>query len=167
MTELQVWRFPQSSTTPFSTFRKAALLFVTSSRWGGWHHVEVHMDPWWIRKYESYGFIYDADLTAQVKKWVGDERSNSKLLAPNGEKYNAQHVSISLKVFINPAVASLPEHAHLFHEPGCRDENGQRIRCPDSTLSESFLPMAFRPEGQKEWETTLLEKTNIGKKKGN
>lgn len=29
-----------------SAFRKTALLFVTSSRWGGWHHVEVHDDPW-------------------------------------------------------------------------------------------------------------------------
>ena len=25
-----------------TAFRKAALIFVTHSNWGGWHHVEVH-----------------------------------------------------------------------------------------------------------------------------
>ena len=28
-------------------FHKSALLFVTSSAWGGWHHVEVHEEWWW------------------------------------------------------------------------------------------------------------------------
>ena len=30
----------------FSVFRKSALIFATHSRWGGWHHVEVHDDKW-------------------------------------------------------------------------------------------------------------------------
>ena len=25
-----------------TAFRKAALIFVSHSNWGGWHHVEVH-----------------------------------------------------------------------------------------------------------------------------
>jgi cyclopropane fatty-acyl-phospholipid synthase-like methyltransferase len=30
-----------------ATMRRAALVFVTHSAWGGWHHVEVHSDMWW------------------------------------------------------------------------------------------------------------------------
>lgn len=30
-----------------NTFRKCALIFATSSVWGGYHHVEVHPDYWW------------------------------------------------------------------------------------------------------------------------
>jgi hypothetical protein len=26
-----------------TAFRKAALIFVSHSLWGGWHHVEVHL----------------------------------------------------------------------------------------------------------------------------
>jgi Methyltransferase domain len=104
-----------------TAFRKAALLFVTSSRWGGWHHVEVHSDDWWIRKYEAYGFRYDADLTEQVRNIAKLEAKskNANQTAPNGEFYNAQHVWLTMKVFINPVVAALPQHAHLFPEHGC------------------------------------------------
>ena len=28
-------------------------------------------------------------------------------------------LSVNIQVFINPLVASLPEHSHLFAEPGC------------------------------------------------
>jgi len=101
-----------------STFRKAAILLVTSSRWGGWHHVEVHPDEWWIRKYEMYGFKHDEALTMQLRKIALNEK-NSGTFPPNGEQLNAQHVWGSLKVFINPEVAALPEHAHLFGEFGC------------------------------------------------
>jgi len=97
-----------------STFRKAALIFVTSSRWGGWHHVEVHPDDWWIRKFESYGFRYDANITNEVKGWVVEEQQKSEYgNAPNGKKYAAVHVASSLKVFVNPVVAALPEHVRF------------------------------------------------------
>lgn len=76
-----------------TTFRKAALIFVTSSRWGGWHHVEVHQDDWWIQKYQSYGLIYDATLTEAVRNVSKFENYNGKK-APNGEPYNAQHVRL-------------------------------------------------------------------------
>jgi Methyltransferase domain len=138
-----------------SAFRKAALIFVTSSRWGGWHHVEVHGDEWWIRKYESYGFRYDAQLTndihqvAKAELQLADGDPDS--IAPNGEKYNAQHIWLSMKVFINPVVAALPEHAHLFPEHGCygnKPEQDQKYReCgtgPNGAL-ESVLPASFYP----------------------
>jgi Methyltransferase domain len=32
----------------FPAFRKSALIFATHSRWGGWHHVEVHDDKWYV-----------------------------------------------------------------------------------------------------------------------
>jgi len=101
-----------------TAFRKVALLFVTSSRWGGWHHVEVHQDDWWIRKYESYGFRYDQKLTDRVRWFAQQELRWKNETAPNGEDYNAQHVWLSMKVFVNPVVASLPQHAHLFPEHG-------------------------------------------------
>mmetsp|Transcript_10124 Transcript_10124/g.11359 ORF Transcript_10124/g.11359 Transcript_10124/m.11359 type:complete len:413 (+) Transcript_10124:143-1381(+) len=107
-----------------STFRKAAILLVTSSHWGGWHHVEVHKDEWWIRKYEAYGFKYDDTLTQQIRKVGMEEHFNKNTTADgtfpvNGESYNAQHVWTSMKVFLNPVVAALPQHAHLFGEFGC------------------------------------------------
>jgi cyclopropane fatty-acyl-phospholipid synthase-like methyltransferase len=37
------------------TLRKAAVILATSSRWGGWHHVDIQGDEWWIRKFTSYG----------------------------------------------------------------------------------------------------------------
>ena len=72
-------------------FRKAAILCVTSSRWGGWHHVEVHKDDWWIRKYEAYGFRYDDSLTQKLRA-IAQKEQQAGDIAPNGEKYNAQHL---------------------------------------------------------------------------
>lgn len=81
-----------------TAFRKAALIFVTSSRWGGWHHVEVHNDEWWIRKYELYGFQYDQRLTDHVRKLARDESRMMNETAPDGNTYNAQHIWLSMKV---------------------------------------------------------------------
>jgi cyclopropane fatty-acyl-phospholipid synthase-like methyltransferase len=107
----------------FAAFRKVALVFVSSSGWDGWHHVEVHDDEWWIRKYESYGLKYDDKLTQEVRALAVEEQNwpatDKRTVAPNGEKYNAQHLWKALKVFINPVVAALPQHAHLFPEHGC------------------------------------------------
>jgi hypothetical protein len=107
-------------------FRKAALIFVTHSKWGGWHHVEVHLDEWWLNKFQLYGFQYSEILTQQIRKVALDERhsaqadlTNPENLGPDGEFWNAQHVWLTMMVFVNPAVAALPEHAHLMAEPGC------------------------------------------------
>lgn len=154
-----------------STLRKAALLFVTSSRWGGWHHVEVHPDDWWIRKFEAYGFRYDEQLTKQARQWAGEERGNSSNVGPNGKPYFPQHIVISLKVFVNPAVAALPQHQHLFPEHGCfREFKGSLVKegkspiinrpCAmpgvegaelESVLPESFEPLPVRPEMHQRW----------------
>ena len=138
-----------------TTFRKAALLFVTSSRWGGWHHVEVHPDDWWIRKYESYGFKYDAKLTDEVRGIAQAEgnwpATDNRTVAPNGGKYNAQHVWLSMKVFVNPVVAALPQHAHLFPEHGCYqppDADGKKSKVcgtGEGATLESVLPPSYWP----------------------
>jgi SAM-dependent methyltransferase len=149
-----------------ATFRKAALIFATSSRWGGWHHVEVHPDEWWIQKMESYGFRYDADLTKQVKQWYRTESKNSTAIGPDGRRYQASHIGLSMKVFINPVVASLAQHAHLFPEDGCfRDFKDNVITnkpCNaakmETTLPASYAPLKFNAIKHREWEE-LVRKT--------
>jgi len=99
------------------TFRKAAMIFVSHSNWGGHHHVEVHDSTYWIQKMTMFGFIYSEDLTEKIHDVATEEMYSD--IAPNGRLLNAQHVWLTLKVFINPAVAALPQHAHLLAEPGC------------------------------------------------
>jgi hypothetical protein len=78
-----------------TAFRKAAIIFATSSRWGGWHHVEVHDDEWWIAKMESYGFHYDANLSDQIKQLARMEGRNKTVIGPHGLPYGAGHISSS------------------------------------------------------------------------
>jgi cyclopropane fatty-acyl-phospholipid synthase-like methyltransferase len=82
-----------------SSFRKAAIIVCTSSNWGGWHHVEVHSNDWWIRKYESYGFRYDQKLTDEIREIAMYEMD---IFPPNGERLKPQHIFTTAKVFINP-----------------------------------------------------------------
>ena len=50
-----------------TAWRKSALIFMTHSYWGGWHHVEVHEDPWWIMRMTAMGFVYSELLTNQMR----------------------------------------------------------------------------------------------------
>ena len=83
-----------------AAFRKAALLFVTSSTAKGWHHVEVHDHEWWVRKYESYGFRYDDKLTQQVRRWARDGKKDYR--GPRGEYLDGFYLRVTMKVFVNP-----------------------------------------------------------------
>jgi hypothetical protein len=80
-----------------TAFRKAALIFATNSQWGGWHHVEVHDDIWWISKFQSYGFVYSPGLTEMVKS-VATKEMRSGIISMTGDKYNAQHLYSTMKV---------------------------------------------------------------------
>ncbi|CAB9523128.1 expressed unknown protein [Seminavis robusta] len=150
--------------------RKAAYLFVSHSRWGGWHHVEVHSPEWWITRMTSFGFVYSKELTEEIRHVASIENREGaanknnpdkalEALGPDGEHYNAQHVWLNMLVFINPAVAALPEHAHLLAEQGCYKgrEGGVHIhRECDPSKGESVLPESFRPlqwsvEAHKAW----------------
>jgi hypothetical protein len=147
-----------------TAFRKSALIFATHSNWGGHHHVEVHDDAFWIQKFTMFGFVYSAELTEKMRAVAGKEAHTG--VAPNGISLNAQHIWVNIKVFINPAVASLPQHAHLLAEPGCfwKREGGKRLNreCGDTTLNanadatETKLPGEFAalkltPEQDTKW----------------
>lgn len=78
-------------------FRKAALVFATNSIWGGWHHVEVHDDIWWISKFQSYGFTYSPELTSMVRDVARKEVGN---ITVTGGKANPQHIWLTMKVCV-------------------------------------------------------------------
>jgi len=158
-----------------SSFRKAAILMVTSSFQGGWHHVEVHETDWWVRKYEAYGFRYDEKLTQVMRKIASNEDDSKITFPPNGENFSAQHVWTSMKVFINPTVAALPEHAHLFGEFGCYLDNKTNRECgkPESDqqrhresaaretpLDPSFYPLRLSQDQDQDWYDII--KANMG-----
>jgi SAM-dependent methyltransferase len=135
-------------------FRKAALIFATHSHWGGWHHVEVHKNEWWLNKMESYGFRYSTTLTEMVRKIAHDEMQK-KSFSPTGKPYNAQHLYLTMQVFINPVVAVLPAHEHLFAEHGCFGPKGDQVECKEeqglSPLPKSFYPLDITEEMDEAW----------------
>jgi hypothetical protein len=103
-----------------------------------------------------------------VKK-VAQRESN---IGPDGKKFRAQHIRLSMKVFINPAVASLPQHAHLFPELGCfvKRQEGVLIHrecgtgpgaALESKLPASFLPLVLDEEMDEKWMTLLRQKLNM------
>lgn len=151
-----------------TTFRKAAIIFATSSRWGGWHHVEVHPDDWWIAKMESYGFHYDANLSNQIKQLARVESKNKTGIGPDGRQYGASHISSSMKIFINPVVAALPQHAHLFPADGCfrNYQLGVIYNKPcdpakmETTLPASYAPLEFNATKHDEWAEMVRKSLN-------
>jgi len=110
-----------------TAFRKAALIFVTASKNYGWHHVEVHSNDWWIRKYESYGFKYDQALSEEARAIA--KRTKKSYRSPHNKTYlDGFYMRVTLMVFVNPTVAALPEHSHLFPELGCFGGQGKPNR---------------------------------------
>lgn len=133
-----------------TAWRKAALIFFTHSYWGGWHHVEVHADEWWIKRMTAMGFVYSEVLTKEMR---GKGMQNRELDVTNPRNASdtksfltGQHVN-SLLAFINPHVASRPEHAHLFAEHGCYNGDlANPVDCATTTgvESQSPLPESYR-----------------------
>lgn len=154
-----------------ATFKKAAFIFATHSRWGGWHHTEVHEPEWWINRMEMYGFKYSETLSKKGKGIVGEERSE-KIPFPSGGVYHGDRIQSTLMVFINPAVASLEEHAHLLGEAGCYqdkigdlqcgEERNPRARAINSPLPDEFKPIPYSEKKHKEWEEIV--KANVATK---
>jgi hypothetical protein len=124
----------------------------------------VHNDEWWIRKFELYGFKFMPDLTKQIRDeatreaWYGP-------LAVNGEKPNPQNL-YNMMVFFNPAVGALPEHAHLFAEPGCFSSrikgNLTRKDCgtgknadKETPLPPQYLPLPVLDANHEKWEERI------------
>lgn len=100
-------------------------------------------------------------MSEKVKKIAREEKGKSN--GPDGQPMNAQHIWLNMQVFINPMVASLPEHAHLFSEHGCFKERGEKgaiihKECgtlrgakTESKLPENFYPLNLTPEQDEAW----------------
>ena len=123
----------------------------------------MHDSQWWINKFEAFGFKYSESMTQQVRQIASQERQTKGQTGPDGKQLNAQHVWLNMQVFINPIVASLPEHAHLFSEQGCykeREKGGKIVHkeCGtlrggegESVLPASFYPLALTEEDDQQW----------------
>ena len=122
--------------------KKAALIFATHSQWGGWHHVEVKKDTWWRNRMEAQGFVYSENLTNEMRNVA----KGTQALYDNAKNSGvAQHLWTTMQVFINPSVAALPQHHHIFGGPGCFG-NGEisdpPVPCPGAdALSGMYLPV--------------------------
>jgi hypothetical protein len=116
-------------------------------------------------------------LTKRIRDAAGRETEH----ASNGKFYNAQHIRYNMQVFINPMVASLPEHAHLFAEPGCFEDYGRKNNGTEtdfsvsitrdcgstkgeSPLPENFKPLPLTPEMDQAWENILKQNIDMGTK---
>lgn len=143
-----------------TVFKKAAFVFLTYSRWGGWHHTEVHKQEWWISRLQSFGFVYSNELTERMRQKAKKENQSD-------DPYNAQHIWMNLLVFINPSVASLPEHGHLLAEPGCFQGNDIPNKyCHEATpgspetyakLPDNYHHILFKEAKQELWENYLSD----------
>lgn len=134
----------------------AALVFITHSSWGGWHHVEVHDDTWWRTRLAAAGLVYSDALTKKAKA-IAMAGHQSGETSSNGVQYRAQHLWTNLQVYLNPAVLRLPRHAHLVGGEACfggqigRDD--LNLPCEDARATpfsaglgpSDALPPAFRP----------------------
>jgi 2-polyprenyl-3-methyl-5-hydroxy-6-metoxy-1,4-benzoquinol methylase len=112
---------------------QAALIFVTSSNSGGWHHVEVREPWWWQGRFAAAGFIYSEDLTQRVKNAA----------RATCEQALGLRIVNRMMVFINPRVASLPQHDHLFSGDGCIFNDERDVPC-DSKRFQWMDPQVDR-----------------------
>lgn len=124
----------------FPILHKAAMIWVTHANTGGHHHVEVHPDIWWINRFELQGFVHSPSLTKVFRKVAQDSK---------GDGFNAQHLWTSGLAFLNPKVASRPEHQHLMGDPGCFTQSDRSFPCGTKngqgrTVADT-LPTRFQP----------------------
>jgi hypothetical protein len=111
----------------------------------------------------------------ELRNLAAAERRRNIMFEPTGKPLQAQHISMSMKVFINPAVAALPEHAHLFAKFGCyaqRGTGGEIINrecgtgkhgAGETPLAPSFYPLNLTKAQDQAWEEIV--KANVDKEK--
>ncbi len=99
--------------------KKSALIFVTASTGGGWHHVEIREPWWWRGRFTAAGFVYSEELTTRVRHAA----------AATNVRGSGMRIAGRMMVFINPSVASLPEHDHLFAGDGCIFKDETDLPC--------------------------------------
>lgn len=108
---------------------------------------------------EMMGFVYSDELTKDMRGFALVDKARTDIIPAmeDDKSYSVgQHLWSTLQVYINPLVASLPEHAHLLAEHGCyTSEKG--IECGkagnniDSVLPDSFKPLKITDEMDQEW----------------
>ena len=89
------------------TFQQCALLFVSRSQWGGWSHVEIHQEWWWISRFRVQNFVFDRELTEIIRNHAdADKRASDKTLSKENQVKNqlGQHIRATMMVFVNPKV---------------------------------------------------------------
>ena len=83
------------------------------------------------------------------------------------------YIRTTMKVFINPVVAALPEHAHLFPQFGCyggRDK-GARINREcleeknETPLSKHMYPLNLTAAMDDKWNTWVIDHVQGWKRK--
>ena len=139
-------------------FHRSALMFVTYSNWGGWHHVEVHPlmklknkaridNHYWVNRMKAQGFVH-------LEKYTEYMRRASKLSQPEG--FNGQHLWLTMMVFLNPRIASMEAHEHMFGGPSCWSSKGQKPCEGVDALPAKFDPVWNEPtkydEVFRQWE---------------
>mmetsp|Transcript_29752 Transcript_29752/g.54638 ORF Transcript_29752/g.54638 Transcript_29752/m.54638 type:complete len:127 (-) Transcript_29752:223-603(-) len=116
---------------------------------------------------ESSGFVYSESLTKEMRDKSRSDSNRLDLVndmkKPDAKStYSvAQHLWGTMQVFINPLVASLPEHAHLFAEHGCYAGGKKGNECGKAgtgagseqltPLPESFKPLKLTQEMDDRW----------------
>ena len=100
------------------TFRRAALIFMTASGYGGWHHSEIRPNWWWISRMQIAGFIYSHELTNLIRANARSDFKHHRLYSGY-----ASYIATNMMVFINPIIANLPQFEHLISGHGCKWEN--------------------------------------------
>lgn len=125
------------------TFRRCAVSVVTTSKWGGYHHVSVYDDRFWIGRFRMAGFVYSDDLSEHIRLLAKADFHNN---ATGGHGY---HISRTALVFLNPAIGALPRHKHLFAGNGCLWGHDTGLQCterPYKWFSElDVIPPEYRP----------------------
>ena len=76
-------------------------------------------DDWWRVRWEAAGFVYSEFLTKKSQSIAMKDQQLKNLTLDMRDDhlyFVGQHIYLNVQVFINPMVASLPEHSHLFAE---------------------------------------------------
>jgi hypothetical protein len=114
-----------------ATMRRSALVFMTGSAFGGWHHSEIRPSWWWVARMERSGFRYSADLTSIIRGNAQAERKRMQRASEGAHlQVVGQYISTNMMVFINTNIAHMKRFDHLFAGHGCKWEQDM-VECDE------------------------------------
>lgn len=105
-----------------TAWRKAALVFMTHSLWGGWHHVEVHDSTWWIVRMEAMGFVYSDILTKEMREKVRSDGERTDLTQKIQEE--GKNVNVGQHLFGTLLVSGCMCHGFFENQYACKVSHG-------------------------------------------